>query len=159
MKNVKYTSRTWVLATKLKNVENETQTLYELDYFAIMEDYRSLGLGSLFLQHMKASAAPYQGFLIESEDPDHANGESELSIRRKRLDFYGKNGALPTGIKATVFGVPYRLLFFPLQDAHLPDVETLCQHFSNIYQRMVSPHHYEANVHIYTHSGTYVCKR
>uniref|UniRef100_A0A0V1KIE7 Uncharacterized protein n=1 Tax=Trichinella nativa TaxID=6335 RepID=A0A0V1KIE7_9BILA len=27
MKNVKYTSRTWVLATKMKNVENETQTL------------------------------------------------------------------------------------------------------------------------------------
>ncbi len=135
------------------------QQICLLDYFAIMEDYRSLGLGSLFLQHMKASAAPYQGFLIESEDPDYANGETELSIRRKRLDFYGKNGALPTGIKATVFGVPYRLLFFPLQDTHLPDEETLCEHFSNIYQRMVSPHHYEANVHIYPHSGTDFCKR
>ena len=120
-----------------------------LDYFAVMENYRSHGIGSLFLQHMKSSPAPYNGFLIESEDPDYAKGEAELSIRRKRLDFYEKNGALPTGIKATVFGVPYCLLFFPLQGANLPDKETLCQHFSNIYRRMVAPCHYETNVHIF----------
>ena len=32
VKNVKYTSRTWVVATKLKNVENETQLLFDLEY-------------------------------------------------------------------------------------------------------------------------------
>lgn len=125
------------------------QQICLLDYFAVMEDYRSHGVGSLFLQHMKASSTPYQGFLIESEDPAYAHGEEELAIRRKRLDFYGKNGAISTGIKATVFGVPYCLLFFPLQNVILPDTQTLCHYFSNIYRKMVSPHHYETNVHIY----------
>ena len=32
MKNVKYTIRTWVMATKQKNGEKETQTLFQLDY-------------------------------------------------------------------------------------------------------------------------------
>ena len=32
MKNVKYTNRTWVMATKQKNGEKETQTLFQLDY-------------------------------------------------------------------------------------------------------------------------------
>ena len=32
MKNVKYTNRTWVMATKQKNVEKETQTQFQLDY-------------------------------------------------------------------------------------------------------------------------------
>ena len=32
MKNVKYTNRTWVMATKQKNVEKETQTLFQLEY-------------------------------------------------------------------------------------------------------------------------------
>jgi hypothetical protein len=32
IKNVKYTNRTWVMATKQKNGEKETQTLFQLDY-------------------------------------------------------------------------------------------------------------------------------
>lgn len=124
-----------------------------LDYFAVMEDFRSHGIGSIFLRHMKTSPSPYKGFLIESEDPDYANGEAELSIRRKRLAFYERNGAVATGIKASVFGVPYCLLYFPLQDGGFPDTETLCSHFSNIYRRMVSPYHYETNVHIFPPFG------
>ena len=124
-----------------------------LDYFAVMEDFRSHGIGSIFLQHMKASPSPYKGFLIESEDPDYAKGEAELSVRRKRLAFYERNGAVATGIKASVFGVPYCLLYFPLEDGGFPDTETLCSHFSNIYQRMVSPYHYETNVHIFPPLG------
>lgn len=133
------------------------QKICLLDYFAVMEDYRSHGVGSLFLQHMRESSVPYGGFLIESEDPDYAQGGEELAIRRKRLDFYGKNGAISTGIKANVFGVPYCLLFFPLKDAGLPDTQTLCQYFSNIYRRMVSPYHYETNIHIYPPSGPEFC--
>ena len=32
MKNVKYTIRTWVTATKQKNVEKESQKLFQVDY-------------------------------------------------------------------------------------------------------------------------------
>lgn len=120
-----------------------------LDYFAVMEDYRNHGIGSLFLQYMKSSPNRYKGFLIESEDPDYAKDALELSTRRKRLSFYDRNGAIFTGIKATVFGVPYRLLFFPLRAKDIPPVSTLSSNFCNIYRRMVSPQNYETQVHIY----------
>ena len=32
LRNDKYTSRIWVMEKKLKNVQNETQTVYDLEY-------------------------------------------------------------------------------------------------------------------------------
>ena len=120
-----------------------------LDYFAVMEDYRSLGIGSLFLQHMKSFPAGYDGFLIESEDPDYAKDSQELSIRKKRISFYRKNGAFPTGLTAQVFGVPYRVLYFPLSSGQSPSTAALHLCFRNIYRRMVNPQNYETQVHIF----------
>lgn len=125
-----------------------------LDYFAVMEDYRSHGIGSLFLQHIRSFFRDIPGFLIESEDPDYAGNPSEYSIRCKRLDFYKRNGAVFTGIRATVFNVPYRLLFFPLRDNFSRKekdeypLETVHASYCSIYRRMVSPEDYEAQIHI-----------
>ena len=122
-----------------------------LDYFAVMEDYRSHGIGSLFLQYIKSSFRDIPGFLIESEDP------SEYSVRCKRLDFYERNGAVFTGIRASVFGVPYRLLFFPIRNTEklssetLPEPvspETVYSNFCSIYRRMVSPEAYQTQIRI-----------
>lgn len=117
-----------------------------LDYFAVMEAYRSHGIGSLFLQHMKNTVTEYDGFLIESEDPDYASGSGELAVRKKRLAFYESNGAIFTGILAEVFGVHYRILFFPIQD--IPTLETLFTDFDAIYQHMVSKKNYETKISI-----------
>ena len=115
-----------------------------LDYFAVMEDHRSHGIGSLFLQYIKSSFRDIPGFLIESEDPDYAENPSEYSVRCKRLDFYERNGAVFTGIRASVFGVPYRLLFFPIRNTEklssetLPEPvspETVYSNFCSIYRR------------------------
>lgn len=125
--------------------ERETSLL---DYFAIMEDYRSCGVGSLFLQHMKSVSTDYSGFLIESEDPDYAKDPQEHSVRSKRLSFYNKNGAISTGITATVFGVPYRLLYFPLTAGKIPPTDQLVSDFSNIYRHMVSPVNFKSNIQI-----------
>lgn len=125
-----------------------------LDYFAIMEDYRSHGIGSLFLQYIRSSFQDIPGFLIESEDPDYTENPSEYSIRCKRLAFYEKNGAVFTGIRASVFGVPYRLLFFPLRNAEDHCSETMLSaqaiqsDFFSIYRRMVSPEAFETQIHI-----------
>lgn len=132
-----------------------------LDYFAVMEDYRSHGIGSLFLQYIKSSFRDIPGFLIESEDPDYAENPSEYSVRCKRLDFYERNGAVFTGIRASVFGVPYRLLFFPIRNTEklspetspetLPEPvspETVYSNFCSIYRRMVSPEAYQTQIRI-----------
>ena len=113
-----------------------------------MEDYRSCGVGSLFLQRMKSAPTDYRGFLIESEDPDYAKDPQEHSVRSKRLSFYNKNGAISTGITATVFGVPYCLLYFPLTAGKIPHTDQLVSDFSNIYRHMVSPVNFKSNIQI-----------
>lgn len=118
-----------------------------LDYFAVLEEYRSLGVGSLFLSLMKTTATIYDGFLIESEDPDYADSKEELHIRQKRLDFYEKNNALFTGIRANVFDVPYRLLYFSISQQS--DLEVLYSDFCEIYKHMVSMKNYDSKIHVF----------
>ncbi len=117
-----------------------------LDYFAVIEEYRSHGIGSLFLQQMKDSVTDYDGFLIETEDPDYASHEKELAIRNKRIAFYHANGCVFTGILAEVFGVHYRILYFPILST--PPLETLFTDFDAIYQHMVSRKNYNTQVTI-----------
>lgn len=125
-----------------------------LDYFAVLEEYRNCGIGSLFLQKMKSVLKEIPGFLIESEDPDYAENASEYSIRCKRLAFYERNGAAFTGIRASVFGVPYRILFFPATEPSpetpipekLPSAETVRSDFCRIYRHMVSPEAYKTQI-------------
>lgn len=119
-----------------------------LDYFAVMEDYRSHGIGSLFLEFVKSSVTDYSGVLIESENPDYARDDSELAIRNLRLDFYKRNGALFTGILAEIFGVQYRLLYFPLLEEKQP-VEILYSDFDKIYRHMVSDKNYKNCIRIH----------
>lgn len=118
-----------------------------LDYFAVMEDYRSHGIGSIFLNYARSTITEYSGILIESENPDYAADEEELIIQNKRLDFYHRNGACFTGILAEICGVPYRLLYFPLTEK-LSSLETLRSDFDAIYQHMVSQKNYEKYVRI-----------
>lgn len=122
-----------------------------LDYFAVIEEYRNHGIGSLFLQHMKSSVTDYDGLLIESEDPDYASDEKELSIRNKRIAFYSGNGCVFTGILAEVFGVHYRILYFSILS--MPPLETLFSDFDAIYQHMVSHKNYNSHIHIFKSDG------
>lgn len=89
-----------------------------LDYYAFFEEYRNHGLGSFFLQEMKRHYKNYAGILIETEDPACAANEEELLLRNRRNAFYYKNGAHQTGVSCTLFGVPFRILFLPLQESN-----------------------------------------
>lgn len=117
-----------------------------LDYFAVMEGNRSRGIGSLFLQYMKNTITDHDGILIETENPDYAADERDRLTRDKRIDFYNRNGAFFTGILAEVFGVHYKILFFPILTT--PAQETLSNDFDAIYRYMVSPANYESHIHI-----------
>ena len=118
-----------------------------LDYLAVLEEYRSLGIGTLFLNHMRKNITEYNGFLIEVENPDYAKSSGELSIRKKRIDFYYKNEAYFTGILAEIFEVFYRVLYFPILEK--PPVKTLFEDFTSIYANMVPAKYHDTSVHIY----------
>ena len=87
-----------------------------LDYYAILEQYRDLGLGSIFLQELKNHFKDYHGIFIETEAPDSATDEEERLLRNRRNAFYYKNGAHRTDIACTLFGVPFNILFLTCHD-------------------------------------------
>lgn len=85
-----------------------------LDYYAVLQEYRSLGLGSVFLEGMKQCFPGAEGILLETEDPDAASCGEERSLRCRRNGFYVRGGARVTGVRCTLFRVPFRILYLPI---------------------------------------------
>lgn len=94
-------------------VRNPDADIALLDYYAILEEYRSQGVGSFFLTQMKKHYRNLRGILLETEDYDTASTEEERSVRARRDAFYMRNEALRTSTKTTVFGVDFQIFFIP----------------------------------------------
>ena len=81
-----------------------------IDYFAIAENRRGRGAGSLGL---KTVFSRYSGkrimLLAEDEDPKAPNALE----RKRRIDFYFKNSMADTAVKVKIFGNGFRLLSYP----------------------------------------------
>lgn len=117
-----------------------------LDFYAILEEYRSLGLGSFFLQEMKGHYRCFSGILLETEDPECAANDEELSIRSRRNAFYYKNGAHRTGISCSLFGVPFQILYVPIAADGIIDSAALKGKLEAIYRFMLSQELYSQGV-------------
>ncbi len=112
-----------------------------LDYYAMLEDYRSLGLGSFFLQGMRDFFSDKAGIFIETEDPACAENEEEALLRNRRNAFYYKNGAHPTDLACTLFGVPFQIQFLPTQPKApqaVPDTSFYRENMEALYRFMFS---------------------
>ena len=86
---------------------------YLLDYFAIAEDYRNMGLGTVFLKQFSDFISDADCIVAEIEDPECAENEKDKEMRDKRLLFYLRSGYRETGVKSEVFGVDYCILEAP----------------------------------------------
>lgn len=106
-----------------------------LDYFAIVEDYRGMGMGSIFLSEMRERLTQYDGILIETEDIAFASDEEERLTRQKRDAFYERNGVLRTGIRSRIFGVRYAIWQLPVSKTVI-DAECK-QSLEDIYKIMI----------------------
>lgn len=84
-----------------------------LDFYAVLEEYRCLGLGSIFLQQIKLHYQNLCGILLETEAVAAASSAEEKLLRKRRNSFYEKNGAEKTNVSSTVFGVAYSIYFLP----------------------------------------------
>ncbi len=90
-----------------------------LDYFAVMKEQRSTGVGSEFLTLLRDSIS-VNGLIIESENPDAADAEDEKAVRNRRIAFYQRNGAIDSGTEGHFFGVCFCLLWLPKDNAPMP---------------------------------------
>lgn len=91
---------------------------YLFDYFAIAEDRRNEGLGSIFLQQLADCVKDADCVVGEVEDPDKAEDKETRIIRERRLQFYLRSGYRKTELTSNVFGVDYRILEVPTASVH-----------------------------------------
>ncbi len=91
---------------------------YLFDYFAITEEHRNEGLGSLFLRQLAEYIRDADCVVGEVEDPDKAEDEETRITRERRLQFYLRSGYRRTELTSTVFGADYRILEVPTGREH-----------------------------------------
>ena len=106
-----------------------------------MEEYRQLGLGSYFLEHMGEQLKEmFSGILIETEDIRCAANEQEKIERERRNVFYERNGAVKTGIRSEIFTARYEVYLLQTKKSLISQENWKEQCRSNIialYQYMV----------------------
>lgn len=103
-----------LMAYALFTVSKDTDIIL-LDYYAVLEEYRSQGTGSIFLSEMKNVLKGVGGILLETEDIEFAVNEEEADIRRRRDSFYRRNGVSATGVKSGYHGVHYNIWYLPVE--------------------------------------------
>jgi probable selenium-dependent hydroxylase accessory protein YqeC len=113
-----------------------------LDYLAVVSDRRGCGYGSRMLKELRAWYQDWNGIFIESEALRTSANEDELVVRRRRLDFYEKNGCELTCVKTEVYGVEYSIFYIPIL-VEQPDHDTELDH---IYRTMFSEKAYANHV-------------
>ena len=89
-----------------------------LDYLAVDEKCRGTGVGGRFMTSIQEYWNEKSGIIIECETPDTAKTENEKALRKRRIDFYVRNGAETTTVKWRLFGVHYTVLWLPAQQDH-----------------------------------------
>ena len=128
-------------------VKDTKENMLLLDYYAILEEYRNSGWGSIFLNQMRDIVEDYKGILLETEDIDFARDEVEKSLRERRDGFYARNGVIKTDVKSKLFGVNFAIWFYPVKE-ELTSSECR-ESLINIYKTIVPEHMYEKCVEIW----------
>lgn len=83
------------------------ETLQLLDYYAVAADFRGQGIGSAFLKDvLKNTPKPV---VVELEAPEAAPLDKE---RQRRIAFYRALGFQDTGIRGTLFEVPFHYYIY-----------------------------------------------
>lgn len=114
-------------------------TLMLLDYLAVSPGLRCRGIGGRFLQTL--IDGPLRGIgtvLLEVDEPAAAESPEDLEIRRRRLDFYLRNGLKDSGVLAEVYGATYRILTLPTGEAPCPDA--VRRMYDRLYRAILPPH-------------------
>lgn len=83
-----------------------------LDYYAILEDYRSQGLGGKFVKEIeKYLAGQYAALIAEVENPDYSEDEEDRRVRERRIQFYLRNGFAMSKVVSRVLTDEYNLMY------------------------------------------------
>ncbi len=117
-----------------------------LDYYAVLEEFRNGGTGSLFLQKMQESFRQRAAIILETEEPDQAEEQDEYDIRVRRNLFYERNGAVRTDVKSRLYIVEFGIFYIPLLKTFTDS--QICEQLDCIYKYMFDEEDYRKYVHL-----------
>ena len=93
-------------------INDRTKDTVLLDYFAIVPEKRSSGIGSEFLGKIKEKIADSGNRLIlEVENPEYAEDGPAKDYMIKRIGFYKKNDMNLSGVSCNFYDNEYRILY------------------------------------------------
>ena len=150
------TAHTWgvfdgeTLAAYLLMVRPAGSRVSQLDYFAVLPEYRAAGLGAQLLADLPQHERGAQAILIEAECPEKADDEA-MAVRR--LGFYARCGAVDTGWTEHLFDAWFRVLVLPAKGETL-DAETANKELADCYSRVMGADKWRRYVRLYRPDGT-----
>ena len=150
------TAHTWgvydgdALAAYLLMVRPAGCAMSQLDYFAVLPQYRASGLGAQLLAQLPSHENGAGVILIEAECPEKA-GDEAMAVRR--LGFYARCGAVDVGWTEHLFDAWFRVLVLPC-GGHAPDAGAVVQGLADCYRRTMGDPQWKKYVAFYRPDGT-----
>lgn len=92
-------------------VENNNNVL--ITHLAVMKEFRSKGIGKVFLEEIKNFFKNKNMIIVEVEAEVRANNDEELNIIKRRKNYYLKGQFVQCeNMKYTLWGVEYDILIY-----------------------------------------------
>lgn len=105
-----------------------------IDYYSVCQQYRNKGIGSKFLNILREKCKDYRGIILEVEKIECAPNETEKLIRKRRIDFYKRNGMIMTSISSQLFEVDFSIMCF--SNVNVGELDVF-EGLKDIYKQMV----------------------
>lgn len=105
-----------------------------IDYYAVCAEHRNTGIGSEFLSILKEKCKIYSGIIVEVEKVQCALDEEERIIRKRRVDFYKRNGMRMTEVSSTLFNIEYSIMCLCNEEL---DDSVIYEELKNIYKEII----------------------
>lgn len=118
------------------------QPVYLLDYFAIVEEMRSGGYGSVFLKELKdVSEREGRQLILEVENPDYETDAAHREMMKRRIAFYERNGMRVSNVTCNFYDNEYRILYAgaPLAEREVYE-KTMCAYVDFFGEEFIAEH-------------------
>ena len=142
------------LAAYLLMVRPQGMRISQLDYFAVLPQYRACGLGAQLLAALPEHEEGADAIIIEAEVPEKAEDEA-MAVRR--LGFYARCGARDTGCCEHLFDAWFRILVLPCPGAPELSDRDAVDALVDCYKRIISPSQWRKYVRFYNPDMSSYC--
>lgn len=118
-----------------------------LDYFAVLNAYRSQGIGRKFIQAIQENMSKDKLTLIaEVENPAYASDERSRDLMNRRIQFYIRNGFKQSKVWSRVFTDEYMIIYY--NEKPYRDGDSLVMELKQLYQEIFGEEVCRNQIHV-----------